>query len=101
MAQAEVMPGPDPGTAKAEPPDDAAELRRLCWRCRRGMQELDLLTLRYLDRRWREADAGERADFERLLDSEDDRLWRWFVGRERCEDEALDDLVRRILALAP
>jgi antitoxin CptB len=78
---------------------DTAELQRLRWRCRRGMRELDQLLGRYLDRRWASADAAERADFERLLDCEDDRLWRWFLGYQRPDDALLDALVQRILAL--
>ena len=79
--------------------EDGAELRRLRWRCRRGMRELDQLLERYLDRRWSAADPGERAAFERLLGCEDDRLWRWFLGYEICEDRELHALVERIRAL--
>ncbi|MBB5016213.1 succinate dehydrogenase assembly factor 2 [Rehaibacterium terrae] len=78
---------------------EEAELRRLRWRCRRGMRELDQLMLRYLERRWPQADTAERAVFERLLDTEDDRLWRWFMGREAVEETELRDIVERILAL--
>ena len=78
---------------------DEAETRRLRWRCRRGMRELDQLMLRYLDGRWPAADEAERAVFLVLLDTEDDKLWRWFMGRERPEDASLDALVQRILEL--
>lgn len=78
---------------------DDPELRRLRWRCRRGMRELDQLMLRYLDGRWAQADEVERGLFVRLLDSEDDKLWRWFMGRERPEDAALESLVVRIIDL--
>lgn len=80
-------------------PDDDTELRRLRWRCRRGMRELDQLMLRYLDQRWRQAPAGERAQFERLLEVEDDRLWRWFMGRETPQEKDLHALVERIVEL--
>ena len=76
-----------------------AELRRLRWRCRRGMRELDQLLTRYLDRRWPQASDEERGIFLRLLDCEDDRLWRWFLGHETASDAALDTLVQRIRAL--
>lgn len=78
---------------------DDAELRRLRWRCRRGMRELDQLMLRYLDGRWPAADEAERSLFLRLLDTEDDKLWRWFMGRERPEDSGLDGIVQRIIDL--
>ncbi|KFN47159.1 hypothetical protein N787_02335 [Arenimonas metalli CF5-1] len=84
-----------------DPEREAAELRRLRWRCRRGMRELDQLMLRYLDARWPSASDEERAVFLQLLDTEDDKLWRWFMGRERPEDASLDGLVARILDLPP
>ncbi len=78
---------------------DDPELRRLRWRCRRGMRELDQLLTRYLDRRWPQASDEERGVFLRLLDCEDDRLWRWFLGHETASDAALDILVQRIRTL--
>ncbi|WP_407351125.1 succinate dehydrogenase assembly factor 2 [Luteimonas sp. R10] len=78
---------------------DAAELRRLRWKCRRGMRELDVLFTRYLDQAWAAASDAERGVFLQLLDCEDDRLWRWFMGYEAVPDAALDALVRRIREL--
>lgn len=78
---------------------DDAELRRLRWRCRRGMRELDQLLERYLDRAWRNAPADERGVFLRLLDIEDDKLWRWFMGFEAVPDAELAQLVERIRTL--
>jgi antitoxin CptB len=80
---------------------DDAELRRLRWRCRRGMRELDQLLVRWLDRRWRQSPTGERDLFLTLLDTEDDRLWRWFLGHEVVPDAALASLVERIRTLPP
>ena len=75
------------------------ELQRLRWRCRRGMRELDQLLSRWLDREWTRSSESERGIFLRLLDCEDDRLWRWFLGHETPPDVALDSLVQRIRAL--
>ena len=75
---------------------DEAELRKLRWRSRRGMRELDQLFERYLDTRWRPASPDERETFLRLLDCEDDRLWRWFLGHEAPDDAALASLVERM-----
>lgn len=73
-----------------------AELRRLRWRCRRGMRELDQLMERWLDRGWPASSERERAVFLRLLECEDDRLWRWFSGHETAPDAELQTLVQRI-----
>ena len=81
------------------PAADEAELRRLRWRCRRGMRELDQLFERYLDLRWHQAPEAERGVFLRLLACEDDRLWRWFLGYDPADDAELQTLVDRIRAL--
>jgi len=78
---------------------DDPEIRRLRWRCRRGMRELDQLMLRYLDGRWAQADDVERGRFLRLLDCEDDKLWRWFMGREEPQEADLNAIVQLILVL--
>ena len=80
---------------------DDAELRRLRWRCRRGMRELDQLLTRWLDREWARASESERGVFLRLLDCEDDRLWRWFLGHEIAPDVELDALIQRMRTLPP
>jgi len=79
--------------------NDDAELRKLRWRCRRGMRELDQLLERWLDLAWRQSSTEERAVFLRLLDSEDDRLWRWFLGHEDAPEADLQALIERIRAL--
>ncbi|MDR6840504.1 succinate dehydrogenase assembly factor 2 [Pseudoxanthomonas sacheonensis] len=80
---------------------DEIELKRLRWRCRRGMRELDQLFGRYLDREWARASDADRGVFLRLLDCEDDKLWRWFMGYEQCPDDALASLIQRIRQLPP
>ncbi len=52
------------------------EEKKVRWLCRRGMKELDVMLERYLERRWPEADAGERAAFVELLEMQDPDLWR-------------------------
>ena len=80
---------------------ESAEHKRLRWRCRRGMRELDQLLARYLEGDWAQASETQRGLFLQLLDCEDDRLWRWFLGHETAPDAALDALVRHIRALPP
>lgn len=75
--------------------------KRLRWRCRRGMRELDVLLTRWLDREWATASESQRGVFLRLLDCEDDKLWRWFLGNETAPDDALDALIRQIRGLPP
>ena len=79
--------------------DQEGDLRRLRWRSRRGMRELDQLFNRWLDQRYAQASEAERGVFLQLLDCEDDRLWKWFLGHERPADVELDALVQSIRAL--
>lgn len=85
--------------AAGDGPAGSAGLRRLRWRCRRGMRELDQLLVRYLDHSWATDSEAARGTFLRLLECEDDKLWHWFMGHARPEDADLATLVDRIRRL--
>jgi antitoxin CptB len=73
------------------------ERRRLLWRCRRGMKELDVLLGRYARREQDpRTSAAERAAFERLLDLPDPELAAYLLGQEVPVDPELAQLARRI-----
>jgi len=72
---------------------------RLRWRCRRGMKELDLLLVRWLDTRYAAADLAQRAAFERLLESQDPELVGWLLKREPAGDPGIAALVDELLEL--
>ena len=63
------------------------------------MRELDQLLTRWLDREWEASSERDRGVFRRLLDCEDDRLWRWFLGHEIAPDVDIDSLVQHIRAM--
>lgn len=66
---------------------DANELLgKLRWRCRRGMKELDLLTLGYLERHYPNAAQDEQQAFAELLEVQDPLLMSYMVGRETPGD---------------
>jgi antitoxin CptB len=75
---------------------DHSEISRLRWQCRRGMKELDVVLVRWLERDFAAADAAQRAAFAALLRLEDDVLWKLMLGRERTGDEAMDALLERL-----
>ncbi len=62
------------------------QIGKLRWRCRRGMKELDLLTLAYLERHYPAAPAEERQAFADLLELQDPLLMSYMVGRETPAD---------------
>ena len=80
---------------------DDIELKRIPWHCRRGTHELAQWFGRSVDREWAGATEAERGVFLQLLDCEDDKLWRWFMGYEQCPDVALASLIQRIRQLPP
>nr|WP_283254678.1 succinate dehydrogenase assembly factor 2 [Luteimonas galliterrae] len=65
------------------------------------MRELDQLMLRYLDQAWTQDSDAQRGVFLKLLDGEDDKLWRWFMGYDVPEDGQIAALVERIRQLPP
>jgi len=76
------------------------QLARLCWQCRRGTKELDLLLQRYLDSGYLIADDEEKALFVKLLELEDDELVGVLMGEMDVEAEAMKVLVEKIRAFA-
>jgi antitoxin CptB len=75
---------------------DHSEISRLRWQCRRGMKELDVVLVRWLERDFASADEAQRAAFAEILRLEDDVLWKLMLGRERTGDEAMDALLERL-----
>lgn len=74
---------------------------QLRWRCRRGMRELDVLLLRYLDDDFPAAPASDRQAFEELLSWQDPDIVDLLAGRVTTEDPGLRHVVKRLLIRAP
>jgi len=72
---------------------DPTRLRRLQWRCRRGLLENDLVLARFLDARGGALTENEALQLSQLLDLADDELWDLFSGRVEPADPALRPLV--------
>lgn len=72
---------------------DTDELRRLRWRSRRGMKELDLVMLRILDAVTASGSASDLDAFRRLLEVEDPEIWRWVIGKDAPADADFGRLI--------
>jgi antitoxin CptB len=72
------------------------EIARLRWRCRRGMRELDVLLLRYLEQEYPAASAAERAAFAQLLELQDPDVFGYLVGRQTPPEGELRHVLARI-----
>ena len=74
----------------------AAELRRLRWRCRRGLLENDLMLARFLERHADGLDGARLAALSALLEYGDNDLWDLLSGRVECDDARLAPVVAMI-----
>lgn len=59
-----------------------SELSRLKLRCRRGMKELDVILMRYLERHYPSASETERTYLNELLDLQDPILYGMVLGTD-------------------
>lgn len=58
---------------------------RLKWACRRGMLELDLMLLPYAEGAYPGLSEAEQAHFDEFLDSGDQDLFDWLMGKKDAE----------------
>lgn len=65
---------------------EAKRIARLKWACRRGMLELDVLLLPFVEQAFDTLSFAEQETFERLLTSDDPDLYAWFMGHQPCLD---------------
>lgn len=78
---------------------DQHEQGRLRWRCRRGMKELDLLLVGWLDAHWPAADSAERERFARFLELPDPQIAGYLLRDEAPDIAEFGPLVRQLLGL--
>jgi len=74
--------------------------RRLRWRSRRGMLELELVLAPFVSRRLEALSAADQALYERLLDHDDWDIFEWIQGRRDIPDPDLVRIVEAIRAAA-
>lgn len=70
------------------------ERNRLFWGSRRGMLELDLILLPFLDNVYPSLDAADKLLYQKMLDSEDQDMFSWFLRRTDPEDITLQRIVQ-------
>lgn len=71
------------------------ELNRMYWHSRRGMLELDLILLPFVEQKLPQLSAGEQEQYRQLLVHEDQDLYAWLVGRASPPQE-LSAIVKTI-----
>lgn len=77
---------------------DKKRVSRLKWACRRGMLELDVLFMPFVEDGFGDLNQSEQLIFERLLTCDDPDLYAWFMGHQKCNDPELAGMVGHILS---
>lgn len=73
------------------------DINRLKWASRRGMLELDLVLLPFVENVYAEISTEDQQRFDRLLECEDQDLFNWFLRKGQPDDEELQKIVRLVL----
>ncbi|UFH48571.1 FAD assembly factor SdhE [Pseudomonas sp. KNUC1026] len=76
---------------------DSVELNRLYWHSRRGMLELDVLLVPFVQEVYAQLNEVDRDLYRRLLECEDQDMFVWFMERGESPDPELQRMVRMIL----
>ena len=76
-------------------PNPDAE-RRIRWRARRGLLELDIVLGRFIEAHYAQLDAAGRQTFDALLDMPDNPLWDMVAGRRDAETGEQQELLEKI-----
>ncbi|WP_421865668.1 succinate dehydrogenase assembly factor 2 [Motiliproteus sp.] len=77
------------------------DINRLRWHCRRGMLELDVLLIPFLQDRFRSLALEDQQRFEKLIECEDQDIFSWVMRNAEPEDADLKRIVELILESVP
>jgi antitoxin CptB len=75
---------------------EGTELRRVRWRARRGLLELDIVLGRFIDAHYAQLDDAGKQAFEELLDMPDNPLWDMIAGTREVEPLEHQGLLQKI-----
>lgn len=73
------------------------EYKRIYWHSRRGMLELDLILMPFVEQHLRRLPEDDQQRYVALLEQEDTDMFRWFLRAEKPEDQELARIVTMIL----
>lgn len=72
------------------------ERNRLFWGSRRGMLELDLILLPFVDNGYPALEQADKERYWKLLECEDQDMFAWFLRRQEPEDPDLQRIVNLV-----
>jgi antitoxin CptB len=74
------------------------DTNRLFWGSRRGMLELDLVLMSFLEKVYPNLEQGDKERYWLLLEEQDQDLFAWFLRRENPANPELQRIVDIIRA---
>ncbi len=69
------------------------DIKRLSWASRRGMLELDLMFLPFLEKVYPQLTIEDQMRYWKLLECEDQDLWNWLIDRKNTGNPELQKIV--------
>lgn len=76
-----------------------AEQKRLAWRCRRGLLELDIVLQRFIKDEFYQLSLGELLVFDAMLELPDNDFWDYISGTSTAKkDEDMTAVITKIKA---
>lgn len=68
-------------------------MKKLHWKCRRGMKEMDILFEHYLYDHYQTADAAHQQAFEQMCDMQDPLIADYLFERRRPDEAAVSEII--------
>ena len=69
---------------------------RLLWRCRRGIKEMDIVLQDFIKDSYDELNNKNKSAFSKLLEEQDLDFLNWILGKDKPEDTALIEIIKKI-----
>ena len=72
------------------------EKSRILWRCRRGIKEMDIVLQDFIKDSYDELNNENKSAFSKLLEEQDLDILNWVLGKDKPEDAALIEIIKKI-----
>jgi len=76
-----------------------AEQRRLAWRCRRGMLELDIILQKFVNEQFSSLTIDELQVFDEMLDLPDSDFWEKIRDTQEVNNLSLQSVLTKLRAI--
>jgi antitoxin CptB len=73
---------------------------KLRWRCRRGMRELDVTLLKFLELRYEGLSQAQKETFEAVLQLQDPDLYAMLTGKLVAESSEVQQMIGMLLEVS-